>query len=65
MNLAWSTMLVGRDSTRRWKNMEKERQRLKETWINPKSEDIDQLNQILKTPMSREGVVKIFFVVLK
>ena len=36
-------------------NMEKERQRLKETWINPKSEDIDQLNQILKTPMSREA----------
>lgn len=36
-------------------NMEKERQRLKETWINPKSEDIDALNQILKTPMSREA----------
>eukprot|EP00095_Tigriopus_kingsejongensis_P009791 snap_masked-scaffold6813_size3586-processed-gene-0.0 protein:Tk09791 transcript:snap_masked-scaffold6813_size3586-processed-gene-0.0-mRNA-1 annotation:"trna uridine 5-carboxymethylaminomethyl modification protein" len=36
-------------------NMEKERQRLKETWINPKSEDVDQLNQILKTPMSREA----------
>jgi tRNA uridine 5-carboxymethylaminomethyl modification enzyme len=35
--------------------MEKERQRLKETWINPKSEDIDALNQILKTPMSREA----------
>ena len=36
-------------------NMEKERQRLKETWINPKSEDIGALNQILKTPMSREA----------
>ncbi len=35
--------------------MEKERQRLKETWINPKSEDIDQLNQILKNAMSREA----------
>ncbi len=35
-------------------NMEQERQRLKEIWINPKSEDIEQLNQLLKTPISRE-----------
>ncbi len=36
-------------------NMEKERQRLKETWMNPKSEGIDALNAILKSPMSREA----------
>ncbi len=36
-------------------NMEKERQRLKETWMNPKSQGIDALNALLKTPMSREA----------
>ena len=36
-------------------NIEKERQRLKETWINPQSSDVDQLNALLKTPMSREA----------
>ncbi|WP_375752039.1 tRNA uridine-5-carboxymethylaminomethyl(34) synthesis enzyme MnmG [Vibrio sp. HN007] len=36
-------------------NMEKERQRLKETWMNPKSEGVDALNALLKTPMSREA----------
>ncbi len=36
-------------------NMEQERQRLKQVWLNPKSENIDQLNALLKTPMSREA----------
>ncbi|EGU60804.1 tRNA uridine 5-carboxymethylaminomethyl modification enzyme GidA [Vibrio nigripulchritudo ATCC 27043] len=36
-------------------NMEQERQRLKETWMNPKSAGVDELNAILKTPMSREA----------
>lgn len=36
-------------------NMEQERQRLKDIWINPKSEQVDQLNQILKTPIVREA----------
>ncbi|MDN3679350.1 tRNA uridine-5-carboxymethylaminomethyl(34) synthesis enzyme MnmG [Vibrio tapetis subsp. quintayensis] len=36
-------------------NIEKERQRLKDTWMNPKSEGIDKLNELLKTPMSREA----------
>lgn len=36
-------------------NMERERQRLKQVWMNPKSENIDQLNALLKTPMSREA----------
>jgi tRNA uridine 5-carboxymethylaminomethyl modification enzyme len=36
-------------------NIEKERQRLRETWINPQSSDVDQLNALLKTPMSREA----------
>lgn len=36
-------------------NMERERQRLKDTWMNPKSTGIDALNALLKTPMSREA----------
>ena len=36
-------------------NMEKERQRLKETWMNPNSKALMQLNALLKTPMSREA----------
>ena len=36
-------------------NMTKERQRLKDTWMNPKSQGIDALNQLLKTPMVREA----------
>ncbi|PJC85133.1 tRNA uridine-5-carboxymethylaminomethyl(34) synthesis enzyme MnmG [Vibrio sp. HA2012] len=36
-------------------NIEKERQRLKDTWMNPKSAEIDKLNAILKTPMLREA----------
>ena len=36
-------------------NIEKERQRLKDIWVNPKSENIDQVNSILKTPIVREA----------
>lgn len=36
-------------------NIEKERQRLKDIWINPKSESIDQVNSILKSPIVREA----------
>jgi tRNA uridine 5-carboxymethylaminomethyl modification enzyme len=36
-------------------NIEKENQRLKDIWINPKSENIDQVNSILKTPIVREA----------
>ena len=36
-------------------NLEKENQRLKDIWINPKSENIDQINSILKTPIVREA----------
>ncbi len=36
-------------------NMEKERQRLKDTWVNPKSAGIDELNALLKTPLVREA----------
>ncbi|MGV2989928.1 tRNA uridine-5-carboxymethylaminomethyl(34) synthesis enzyme MnmG [Vibrio sp. E150_011] len=36
-------------------NLTTERQRLKETWVNPKSEGIDALNNLLKSPISREA----------
>ncbi len=36
-------------------NMEKERQRLKEAWINPGSQGVDELNALLKTPLVREA----------
>ncbi|MDC0610919.1 tRNA uridine-5-carboxymethylaminomethyl(34) synthesis enzyme MnmG [Vibrio sp.] len=36
-------------------NIEKERQRLRETWINPTSEGVASLNEVLKTPISREA----------
>ncbi|MGB2078892.1 MAG: tRNA uridine-5-carboxymethylaminomethyl(34) synthesis enzyme MnmG [Vibrio sp.] len=36
-------------------NMEQERQRLKEVWVNPKSVNIDAINQKLKTPLTREA----------
>ncbi|MFV0575826.1 MAG: tRNA uridine-5-carboxymethylaminomethyl(34) synthesis enzyme MnmG [Vibrio sp.] len=36
-------------------NMELERQRLKDIWINPKSAQVDELNQLLKTPIAREA----------
>ena len=36
-------------------NMELERQRLKDIWINPKSDHVDELNKILKAPIAREA----------
>lgn len=36
-------------------NMEKERQRLKDTWVNPRTEGVDELNALLKTPLVREA----------
>ncbi|MBF9001043.1 MULTISPECIES: tRNA uridine-5-carboxymethylaminomethyl(34) synthesis enzyme MnmG [Vibrio] len=36
-------------------NIELERQRLKSIWMNPKSESVDELNKLLKTPMAREA----------
>ncbi|MFB9137392.1 tRNA uridine-5-carboxymethylaminomethyl(34) synthesis enzyme MnmG [Vibrio olivae] len=36
-------------------NIESERQRLRGLWINPKSQGIDELNQLLKTPIVREA----------
>lgn len=35
--------------------IEKERQRLREVWIHPHAEQIDQINQLLKAPLSREA----------
>ena len=36
-------------------NIEKERQRLKETWVHKDHKNIDQVNQLLKAPMSKEA----------
>ncbi|WP_076590490.1 tRNA uridine-5-carboxymethylaminomethyl(34) synthesis enzyme MnmG [Vibrio ostreicida] len=36
-------------------NMAKERQRLKDIWINPNSDDVEALNALLKTPVAREA----------
>jgi tRNA uridine 5-carboxymethylaminomethyl modification enzyme len=36
-------------------HIELERQRLRDIWMNPKSNNIDQLNTLLKTPMMREA----------
>ncbi|CAM3893606.1 tRNA uridine-5-carboxymethylaminomethyl(34) synthesis enzyme MnmG [Vibrio aquimaris] len=36
-------------------NIAKERQRLQDVWMNPKSADVDDLNLLLKTPMIREA----------
>jgi tRNA uridine 5-carboxymethylaminomethyl modification enzyme len=36
-------------------NIEKERQRLRDIWINPESSGIETLNSLLKTPISREA----------
>ncbi|ACR71014.1 tRNA uridine-5-carboxymethylaminomethyl(34) synthesis enzyme MnmG [Edwardsiella ictaluri] len=36
-------------------NMERERQRLRETWVHPQSERAAEVNVLLKTPLSREA----------
>ncbi|ANO31686.1 tRNA uridine(34) 5-carboxymethylaminomethyl synthesis enzyme MnmG [Vibrio breoganii] len=53
---------LGLVSEERWarfnqkmENMQLERQRLASTWINPKSEGVDNLNAVLKTPLTREA----------
>ncbi|GAB7218851.1 tRNA uridine-5-carboxymethylaminomethyl(34) synthesis enzyme MnmG [Vibrio comitans] len=53
---------LGLVSEERWarfnqkmENMQLERQRLASTWINPKSEGVDKLNAVLKTPLTREA----------
>lgn len=53
---------LGLVDDRRWvrfnqkiENIVTERQRLQDIWMNPKSEGVDQLNQLLKTPMIREA----------
>ncbi len=36
-------------------NIERERQRLRDVWVNPRTEDIASVNQLLKAPLSREA----------
>ena len=36
-------------------NIEKERQRLRDIHVHPQSEQLDQINSLLKTPLSREA----------
>jgi len=36
-------------------SIEKERQRLKDIWVNPKSEQVGELNVLLKTPLTKEA----------
>ncbi|WHP80307.1 tRNA uridine-5-carboxymethylaminomethyl(34) synthesis enzyme MnmG [Edwardsiella anguillarum] len=36
-------------------NMERERQRLRDTWVHPQAEQAAEVNALLKTPLSREA----------
>ncbi|WP_413736427.1 tRNA uridine-5-carboxymethylaminomethyl(34) synthesis enzyme MnmG [Sodalis sp. RH21] len=36
-------------------NIERERQRLRDVWVNPRTEDVASVNQLLKAPLSREA----------
>ncbi|MGL5758659.1 tRNA uridine-5-carboxymethylaminomethyl(34) synthesis enzyme MnmG [Plesiomonas sp.] len=36
-------------------SIEQERQRLRQTWVNPKTEQIDEVNATLSSPLSREA----------
>lgn len=36
-------------------HIEKEHQRLRSIWMNPQSEEVERLNSMIKTPMSREA----------
>ncbi|MEA9390067.1 tRNA uridine-5-carboxymethylaminomethyl(34) synthesis enzyme MnmG [Acerihabitans sp. TG2] len=36
-------------------SIERERQRLRDVWVNPRTENVDQVNQLLKAPLSREA----------
>ncbi|MCW8348268.1 tRNA uridine-5-carboxymethylaminomethyl(34) synthesis enzyme MnmG [Vibrio sp. ZSDZ65] len=62
MRLTEQARTLGLIDDHRWQrfnekmdNLTAERQRLKETWVNPKSDGIDALNALLKTPISREA----------
>jgi len=53
---------VGLVNDRRWQrfnekmeNIELERQRLKETWVQKDQSNVDQVNELLKNPMSKEA----------
>lgn len=46
-------------------NIERERQRLKSTWVTPSAESADEVNAHLTTPLSREASAKICCVVRK
>jgi tRNA uridine 5-carboxymethylaminomethyl modification enzyme len=53
---------VGLVDDLRWKrfnekmeNVEKERQRLKDTWVQKDQSNVEQVNKLLKTPMSKEA----------
>lgn len=46
-------------------NMERERQRLRETWVHPQSERAAEVNVLLKTPLSRGPAVRIYCVGLR
>lgn len=39
----------------KFENIEQERQRLKDIWVNPNSLNIEKINQLLKTPLTREA----------
>ena len=39
----------------KFENIEKERQRLRDIHVHPQSEQLDQVNSLLKTPLSREA----------
>ncbi|STD50168.1 Glucose-inhibited division protein A [Edwardsiella tarda] len=40
---------------RKLENMERERQRLRDTWVHPQAEQAATINALLKTPLSREA----------
>lgn len=46
-------------------NIERERQRLREIWVHPNSEQVVELNTLLKAPLSREANGEIFCAALK
>ncbi len=35
--------------------VEKERQRLRDIWVHPKADNLEEINQLLKTPLSKEA----------
>lgn len=41
--------------TEKLEHIEQERQRLRDAWINPRSDDVEKINTILKAPLSREA----------